>query len=126
MACNRDIFTLFLLFTRGTGVCVRLFCVYVVLTISRNINQSAVHTDQQVAGEDLLYPNFCEIFKPIFSSPARPNKPPIQWVLMVLSPGVKLPVREADQPPPSSTEVKKGEAIPSLPTYVFMAWCLVN
>jgi hypothetical protein len=32
-----------------------------------------------------------------------------------LSPGVKLPGREADNPPPSSAVVKNGGAIPPLP-----------
>jgi hypothetical protein len=29
-------------------------------------------------------------------------------------------------PNPSSAEVEKGGAIPPLPPYVFMAWCLTN
>jgi len=35
-----------------------------------------------------------------------PTRPPIQWVLGVLSLGVKRPGREADHSPPSSAEVK--------------------
>jgi hypothetical protein len=40
-----------------------------------------------------------------------PTQPPIQWVPGALSLGVKRPGREA---------------IPPLPQYVFMAWCLVK
>jgi hypothetical protein len=36
-----------------------------------------------------------------------PTHPPIQWVLGVLSLGVRRQVPEADHSPPSSTEVKK-------------------
>jgi len=35
------------------------------------------------------------------------TQPPIQWVTGVLSLGVKRPVREADQSPPSIAEVKE-------------------
>jgi hypothetical protein len=38
----------------------------------------------------------------------RPTKPPIQWVLMALSPGVKWLGCEADQSPPISAKVKKA------------------
>jgi hypothetical protein len=40
--------------------------------------------------------------------------------------GVKRQGREADHSPPSSAEVKNGGAIPPIPQYVFMAWCLIN
>jgi hypothetical protein len=36
-----------------------------------------------------------------------PTQPPIQWVLGVLSLGVKRPGREADHSPPSNAEVKE-------------------
>jgi hypothetical protein len=37
----------------------------------------------------------------------RPTQPPVQWVLRVLSPGVKArPGRDADHSPPSSAEVE--------------------
>jgi hypothetical protein len=36
-----------------------------------------------------------------------PTQSPIQWVPGALSPGVKLPERKADHPPPTSAEVKK-------------------
>jgi hypothetical protein len=57
----------------------------------------------------------------IFSTPPRPDRlqgPPslfIQWVPGTLPPEVKRPGREAYNSPPSSAEVKNGEAIPSLP-----------
>jgi hypothetical protein len=44
-----------------------------------------------------------------------------------LSLGVKRPRREADHSPPSSAEVKRIRgAIPPLPQYVFVEWCLVK
>jgi hypothetical protein len=54
------------------------------------------------------------------------SKPPIQWVLEALSPGIKQPVREADYSPPYSAEVKNAWSYISTPPYVFMAWCLVK
>jgi hypothetical protein len=36
------------------------------------------------------------------------TQPPIQWVLMALSLGVKRPGCEADRSPPSSAEVKNA------------------
>jgi hypothetical protein len=46
----------------------------------------------------------------IFSTSSRPalgsTQPPIQWVPVALSPGVKRPGREADHSPPTSAEVK--------------------
>jgi hypothetical protein len=48
-----------------------------------------------------------------------PTQPPIQWVPVALSRGVKRQGLEADYPPPSSAEVKKVGAIPPLP-HVFM------
>jgi hypothetical protein len=47
--------------------------------------------------------------------PLGPTKPPIQWTLAVLSPGVKRPRREADQSPPFRAEVKKGGATYPVP-----------
>jgi hypothetical protein len=42
------------------------------------------------------------------SEPALgPTQPPIQWVLVALSLGVKRPGIEADHSPPSSAEVKE-------------------
>jgi hypothetical protein len=38
----------------------------------------------------------------------RPSLPPIDWVLVDSSPWVKWPRREAENLPPSSTEVKKS------------------
>jgi hypothetical protein len=51
-----------------------------------------------------------------------PTQPPIQWVLEVLSLGVKRPEREADHSPPSSAEVNNAWSYTSTPPYVFMAW----
>jgi len=41
-------------------------------------------------------------------------------------PGVKRPRRDANHSLPSRAEVKICGAIPPLPPYVFMAWCLVK
>jgi hypothetical protein len=57
----------------------------------------------------------------IFSSPHRPDRPPIQWVPGALSPGVKRQGREADHSPPVSAEVKKMRIYTSTPPYAFMA-----
>jgi hypothetical protein len=63
-----------------------------------------------------------------FSSLSRPYRlwNAIQRIPAALSPGVKRPAREADHSPPSSAEVRKYGAIPPLPQYVFMSWCLVK
>jgi hypothetical protein len=56
-----------------------------------------------------------------------PTQLPIQWVSRALSLGVKRPGREADHLPPSIAEVKrKRGAIPPIPKYAFMVWCLVK
>jgi hypothetical protein len=61
----------------------------------------------------------------LFSMSSRPALGPtqhsIQWVLAVISLGIKRSVREADNSPPSSAEVKKTEIYTSTPPYVFMA-----
>jgi len=44
-----------------------------------------------------------------------PIQPPIQWVPGDLSPGVKLPGREADHSPPSSAGVKNSWRYTSTP-----------
>jgi hypothetical protein len=57
-----------------------------------------------------------EIF-PYFtaSKPALgPIQPPIQWVLGVVSSGIKRPAHEADCSPPSSAEVKNVGAAPPI------------
>jgi hypothetical protein len=41
-------------------------------------------------------------------SALRPIQPPIQWVLGDLSPGVKIPGREAGHSPPTTSEIKKN------------------
>jgi len=52
--------------------------------------------------------------------------PFIQWVLWTLSLGVKRPGREANHSPPSRAQVKKSWSYTSIPTYIFMAWCLIK
>jgi hypothetical protein len=56
-----------------------------------------------------------------------PTQPPFQRVPGALSLGVKRPGREADHSPPSNAEVEELRgAIPPLPQYAFIAWCLVK
>jgi hypothetical protein len=50
-----------------------------------------------------------------------PTQPPIQWLLVPVSPGVKRHVSDSDHSSPSSYKVKNGGAIPPSP-YFFMAW----
>jgi hypothetical protein len=56
--------------------------------------------------------NFCVgVGVPVGLRTSRPalgsTQPPIQWVLVALSPGVKQPGCEVDYSPPTSAEVKK-------------------
>jgi hypothetical protein len=64
-----------------------------------------------------------------FATASRPApgtiQPPNQWVLALITPGVKLPERE-DHSRPSSSEVKNGSSYTSTPQYVFMVCCLVK
>jgi hypothetical protein len=61
------------------------------------------------------------------SRPAlRPTQPPIQWVLVALSPEVKWPGKEADHSPPRSVEVKNVCGSTTIHLYVSMVWCLVK
>jgi len=55
-----------------------------------------------------LNPSRCEnyLFLKISRLALEPTQPSAQWVLAVLSPGVKQVGREADHPPSSSAEVK--------------------
>jgi hypothetical protein len=55
------------------------------------------------------------LFSTAFGSALGLSQPLIQWVSGTLSSGVKRPGSEADNSPPSSTEVKNGEAIPPRP-----------
>jgi hypothetical protein len=51
-----------------------------------------------------------------------PTEPPIQWVMVALSPGVNRPGREAEHSPPSSAEVKKTWIYTSSLPYASMAF----
>jgi hypothetical protein len=48
----------------------------------------------------------------------------IQWVLGSLSPSVKRPGRESDNPSQSTAEITTVWSYTSIPPYFFMAWCL--
>jgi hypothetical protein len=49
------------------------------------------------------------------------TKPPVQWVVGALSPGIKRQELEADHMPSTSTEIMKTCTYPSTSTHVFMA-----
>jgi len=53
-----------------------------------------------------------------------PRQPPIQWVLANVFLEVKRLGLEANNSPPSSSDVKNAWSYTSTPKYVFMAWCL--
>jgi hypothetical protein len=55
------------------------------------------------------------LFSTAFRPALGPTQPPIQWVPMAISPGVKRPGLVAEHSPPTSTEGKIGGAIPALP-----------
>jgi hypothetical protein len=65
----------------------------------------------------------------LFSSPDRLWGLPSllsSGYLVAISSEVERPGREADQSPPSGGEVKNGGSYTSTPSYVFMAYCLIN
>jgi hypothetical protein len=51
----------------------------------------------------------------------RPNHPPSQWPLELLSPEIKRNERDADHSPPSSVKVENCGAIP--PLLPMSSWC---
>jgi hypothetical protein len=55
-----------------------------------------------------------------------PIQPPIHWVQVNLSPGVKLAEREADYSLPSSAEVQCAWRYTSTPPHVLMSWCQIK
>jgi hypothetical protein len=55
-----------------------------------------------------------------------PTQPPAEWVLGILSPGVKRPERESDHSHLSRADVKNARSYTCTPQYVFMAWYLVK
>jgi hypothetical protein len=64
------------------------------------------------------------LFSTVTRTVLGPTQPPIQWVPVVLSLGVKRPGCKADHSPPSSAEVKNARSYTSTPQYVFKSWCL--
>jgi len=66
----------------------------------------------------------------LFSTASRTarglTQPLIQWVLGVLSLGVKQPGHEADHSPPSRVEIKNACSYTSITLYVSKTWCLVT
>jgi hypothetical protein len=59
----------------------------------------------------------------LFSTSSRsalgPTQPPIQWVRVAISSGVKRPRREADNSPPTGAEDNKMWIYTSIPLYAF-------
>jgi hypothetical protein len=66
----------------------------------------------------------------LFTSASRPalgpTQPPIRWVTVASSLGVKRPGRKADHSPPPSAEAKNAWSYTSTLSYPFMAWCSVK
>jgi len=66
----------------------------------------------------------------LMSTASRPalgiTLPLIQWVPGALSPGIKLPMREANHSPPSSAKAKNEWSYTFTPPYIFMAWYLIK
>jgi hypothetical protein len=56
----------------------------------------------------------------------KPNQSSIQWVLGVLSFGLKFPGRKPDHSFPSSAELNNVWKHTSTPLYAFMAWFLIK
>jgi hypothetical protein len=57
----------------------------------------------------------------------EPTQPPIQWVPVVISLGIKRPRPRADKSPPSSAKAKEcGVLYLHYPQYDFMAWSSVT
>jgi hypothetical protein len=54
------------------------------------------------------------LFSTVSRPALRPIKPPIQWMPVVLSPGIKGQEPEADHSPPSTAKVKNGGVTPPL------------
>jgi hypothetical protein len=66
------------------------------------------------------------LFTTVSRTALGPIQSHIQWVPTALSPGVKLPGRDANHSLPSSAEVKNAWSYNSTPQYVFTVWCLVK
>jgi hypothetical protein len=54
------------------------------------------------------------------------TRPPIQWVLAALSPGVKQQGREADHSPLASAKIKKMWIYTSTPPHAYMPQSLIG
>jgi hypothetical protein len=74
---------------------------------------------------DSLYDQEFFLFH-IVQTGLEPTQTPLQWLLVVLSLGVKWQGREADHSPPTSAEVKKRWFYTSTPAYAFMACWLIS
>jgi hypothetical protein len=63
-------------------------------------------------------------FSVSFRPALEPTQPPVQWVQLTFSQGVKRPVPEAGHSRSTSAKVKKTWVYTSIPPQVFMALCL--
>jgi hypothetical protein len=66
------------------------------------------------------------LFTTVSRPAVGPTQPPIQWVSWALTPWVRLPVREADQSPPPTANVKNAWSSTYILQNVFMVCCLVS
>jgi hypothetical protein len=55
-----------------------------------------------------------------------PTQPPIQWVPLALSPGVKRQGCKVDHSPPTTAKVKNTWIYTSTTQYIFVALCLIS
>jgi hypothetical protein len=70
----------------------------------------------RVLGFDLKQGLGIFLFTTVSRPAMGPTQPPIQWVLVALSLGVKCPTYEADYSPPTGAEVKSAWSYTSTPS----------
>jgi hypothetical protein len=74
-----------------------------------------IATGEGLDGRGLIPGRGSKLFSRAFMPALEPTQPPIQWVPITLSRGLKRPGREADHSPPPNAEFKNGGVIPPLP-----------
>jgi hypothetical protein len=97
------------------------FIAYVDYVLLKSRYSDWLRAERQKVSE--LESRYGQVFP--FSTSSRPvlgrTRPPIQWLPVALSPGVKRPGREADHSPPTVAKDKKTWTYSSTPPYVFTA-----
>jgi hypothetical protein len=79
---------------------------------------------------EVVQDNLCTLVR--FAAEARGStllyivQPPIQWLLGILSQGVKWPGCKVEHSLPSNTEVKNARSYYSTPSYASLVWCLIQ